>query len=100
MIFSHYTYFDHVIDAAVSSWYTHQRVSYVRCKGNWVPYPFQNNISVLNKDDQAKCVQGLVESALGRASGKLGKPKTFDEWIVTNMGMHLCVLFSKSSTSD
>ena len=29
-----------------------QRVSYVWVRGRWVAYPFQNNISALDKDDQ------------------------------------------------
>jgi hypothetical protein len=31
-----------------------QRVSYVYIKGRWVPYPFQNNIASLDKDDQVE----------------------------------------------
>jgi hypothetical protein len=37
-------YFDDVINEALPSpddWYTHERVSYVRSKGLWVPYPYQ-----------------------------------------------------------
>lgn len=38
MIFSHYRYFDECLNQALpneSDWYTHQRISYVRCKDNW-----------------------------------------------------------------
>jgi hypothetical protein len=57
VIFSHWDYFDQLIDAAVGdkgggAWNTLQRESYVRCKGRWVPYPFQNNICSLPKEDQ------------------------------------------------
>ncbi|CAD6979582.1 unnamed protein product, partial [Tilletia controversa] len=44
VIFSHYKYFDDTIEEALpreEDWYTMQRVSYVRCKNTWVPYPFQ-----------------------------------------------------------
>lgn len=34
-----------------------QRVSYVWIKGRWVAYPFQNNVSALDKEDQ---VRGVV----------------------------------------
>ena len=58
VIFSHYAYFDELLDAAVGSgdkhWNTLQRVSYVWIKGRWVAYPFQNNISALGKDDQVQ----------------------------------------------
>lgn len=33
-------------------WNTLQRVSYVWIKGRWVAYPFQNNISALDTEDQ------------------------------------------------
>lgn len=36
----HYTYFDDVINKALpgaDDWLTHQRVSYVRSAGSWVP---------------------------------------------------------------
>ncbi len=57
VIFSHWQYFDELIDAALGgsgpdAWNTLQRVSYVWIKGRWVAYPFQNNISALPKDDQ------------------------------------------------
>jgi protoporphyrinogen oxidase len=56
VIFSHYQYFDELIDKAVGSgadfWNTLERVSYVWIKDRWVAYPFQNNISALDKEDQ------------------------------------------------
>jgi len=60
VIFSHYQYFDELLDTSVGSgpeaWNTLERVSYVWIKGRWVAYPFQNNISALDKDDQARVV--------------------------------------------
>jgi hypothetical protein len=45
VIFSHYDYFDQLLDAAVGTgpehWATHERVSYVWMMKTWVPYPFQ-----------------------------------------------------------
>jgi hypothetical protein len=56
VIFSHWDYFDQLLDAALGSgtdaWNTLQRVSYVWIKNRWVAYPFQNNISALPKEDQ------------------------------------------------
>lgn len=58
VIFSHFDYFDELLDAALgsgsSAWNTHERVSYVRIKDRYVAYPFQNNISALDKEDQIK----------------------------------------------
>ena len=97
VIFSHYKYFDDCIDEALpkdEDWYTHQRISYVRCKSQWVPYPFQNNLSMLNKDDQAKCVDGLIDAAL-EARVANTKPKDFDEWIMRQMGVGIADLFMR-----
>ena len=56
VIFSHYNYFDQLIDAAVGTgdehWAVHERVSYVWMKQRWIPYPFQNNICSLPLEDQ------------------------------------------------
>lgn len=56
VIFSHYQYFDELIEAAIGSgekaWNVLERVSYVWMKGRWVAYPFQNNIAALPKEDQ------------------------------------------------
>ena len=45
-----------------------ERVSYVWLKGRWVAYPFQNNISALDKEDQVGRSWGgwsLVPGRLG-----------------------------------
>ncbi|KAI6801070.1 FAD/NAD(P)-binding domain-containing protein, partial [Hortaea werneckii] len=88
VIFSHYKYFDDCIDEALpneSDWYQHQRISYVRYKGQWVPYPFQNNISMLPKEDQVEALEGMIDAAM-EARVANTKPKDFDEWIMRNVG--------------
>ena len=40
------------LGAGPEAWNTLERVSYVWYKNRWVAYPFQNNISALDKDDQ------------------------------------------------
>lgn len=97
VIFSHYKYFDDCIDEALpkeDDWYTHQRISYVRCKNLWVPYPFQNNISMLPEEDKVKCIDGMIDAALD-ARTTLTKPKDFDEWIVRMMGTGIADLFMR-----
>jgi hypothetical protein len=70
VIFSHWAYFDELLDAALGgpdAWNEHQRVSYVWIRGRWVAYPFQNNIAALDKDDQARggahciCIGWMVQ---------------------------------------
>jgi protoporphyrinogen oxidase len=97
VIFSHYKYFDDCIDEALpkeDDWYIHQRISYVRCKNLWVPYPFQNNISMLAKEDQIKCIDGMIDSAMdARVSNT--PPRTFDEWIIRMMGTGIADIFMR-----
>ncbi|KAK6825164.1 FAD/NAD(P)-binding domain-containing protein [Apiospora arundinis] len=97
VIFSHYKYFDDCIDEALpkeEDWYTHQRISYVRYKGLSVPYPFQNNISMLPKEDQVVCMNGLIDAALECRVANT-KPKNFDEWIIRMTGEGIANIFMR-----
>lgn len=97
VLFSHYKYFDDCVDEALpkeDDWYTHQRISYVRCKNLWVPYPFQNNISMLPKQEQVDCMDGMIDAAI-EARVANTKPKNFDEWIVRMMGVGIANLFMR-----
>ncbi|KNE56492.1 hypothetical protein AMAG_02292 [Allomyces macrogynus ATCC 38327] len=97
VIFSHYKYFDDVLNEALpkdDDWFTHQRVSYVRQRNRWIPYPYQNNISALPKEDQVVCLRGMVDAYLASAISQT-KPKNFDEWIVRSMGEGIADLFMR-----
>ena len=97
VIFSHYQYFDDCLDEALPNsedWYFHQRISYVRYKGLWIPYPFQNNISMLPKEDQVRCVDGLIDAALA-FRGVPTFPQNFDDWILRTMGKGIADVFMR-----
>ncbi|KAJ3147721.1 hypothetical protein HDU86_007896 [Geranomyces michiganensis] len=97
VIFSHYSYFDEVLDEALprtDDWRHHQRVSYVRSRETWVPYPYQNNIAMLPKQDQVVALTGMVDAYVASKIAT-NKPKNFDEWIVRNMGEGLADLFMR-----
>ncbi|QUC23966.1 uncharacterized protein UV8b_08207 [Ustilaginoidea virens] len=97
VIFSHYQYFDDCLDEALpkqDDWYTHQRISYVRYKGLWVPYPFQNNISILPKEDQIKAIDGLIDAAMECRVANT-KPKDFDQWILRILGEGIADMFMR-----
>lgn len=68
VIFSHYKYFDQLLNHAVGTgpevWSTIERVSYVWIKDRYVPYPFQNNLSVLDVEDQIECLEGMMSVTL------------------------------------
>lgn len=79
-----------------SDWYEHQRVSYVRYQDRWIPYPFQNNIALLPKDEQVKCLNSLIDAALeARARPATDKPSNFDEWNIRNIGDRLNEIFMR-----
>jgi len=98
VIFSHWNYFDQLLDTALGSgtdaWNTLERVSYVWIKNRFVAYPFQNNISALGKDDQIKCLTGLVEAKVKNSLAQ-GKPVNFDEWIIRVMGPGIADIFMR-----
>eukprot|EP01038_Epipyxis_sp_PR26KG_P010739 gene10739-14424_t len=98
VIFSHYDYFDQLIDAAVGvgeeNWAVHERVSYVWIKNRWIAYPFQNNISGLPLEDQVNCINGLIEAKVANAVAK-NPPADFDEWIVRVMGEGIANIFMR-----
>ena len=59
-----------------------------------MPYPFQNNISMLPKKEQVDCIDGMIDAAMeARVSNT--KPKNFDEWIVRMMGVGIADLFMR-----
>ena len=99
VIFSHYQYFDDLLDKALGgpesdAWNVHQRVSYVWLKNRWVAYPFQNNISALDKEDQIRCLSGVVDAKVANAMATT-KPSNFDEWIMRVMGEGIANLFMR-----
>ena len=59
-----------------------------------MPYPFQNNISMLPKEEQVKCMDGMIDAALAARVSNT-KPRDFDEWIVKAMGVGIADLFMR-----
>lgn len=89
--FSHYRYFDDLMDAALASeWLDHERESWVWIENRFVPYPFQNNIGFLSAETRWKCLQGLIRLYKQPFSGR---PKNFREWIDATFGAGLADVF-------
>ena len=99
VIFSHWQYFDDLLDHAYGSgdahWTTLQRVSHVRYKGRYVPYPFQNNIAKLPAADQVRALVGLAQAQVLNARLAHRKPATFDEWILRLLGEGIADIFMR-----
>ena len=84
VIFSHYKYFDDLIDKVLGS-EQHERIreSWIVHGEHWVPYPFQSNLRYLPKPIQVKCLLGAAQAA---ASGDRAAATNFRDWIVATMG--------------
>ena len=99
VIFSHYTFFDELINTAVGGdgpehWNTLKRVSHVRMNNTWIPYPFQNNLTFLSLEEQETCLLGAID-ATAVAATATSKPKDFDEWILRVMGEGIANIFMR-----
>lgn len=90
--FSHYKSFDEAMDRALgdAGWLSHQRESWIRIFGGWVPYPFQYNIHRLPPDQTLRCLKGLLALA-GKA-----RPENFADFrqmILGTFGEGIAELF-------
>ena len=88
VVFSHYNAFDALLEEVMGAEIlSHDRSSYVRFGGRWIPYPFQNNLRYLPEDLVAESLQGLKD-----ASG--GTPDMdFATWMRATFGRGITRLF-------
>ncbi len=62
--FSHYGAFDRFFEEMTGGEvFSHERRSFIRIAGRFVPYPFQNNIRHLPEDLLEECLEGLEDVA-------------------------------------
>jgi protoporphyrinogen oxidase len=63
VVFSHFGEFDALVGEVMGDdvW-RHDRSSFVRFDGRWVPYPFQNNLRYLPHEVMTECLEGLAEA--------------------------------------
>lgn len=89
--FSHYTYFDKLMDKLLGNqWLHHEREAWIWILNQFIPYPFQNNIGRLPRDAMLRCLYGLIENAIHPSKRKL---KNFHEWIHASFGKGIADLF-------
>src|SRR5579864_1102915 len=90
VIFSHYPYFDRLIDETLGA-EVHEcvRESWIVNGGSWVPYPFQNNLRYMPKDVQLKCLLGAAKV------GNNGRDEStnFRDWILATFGEGIAEAF-------
>jgi protoporphyrinogen oxidase len=84
VIFSHYPYFDRLIDRVLGQ-EVHERVreSWIVNGDSWIPYPFQSNLRYLPKDIQVSCLMGAARAA---SNGGGRDAANFREWILATFG--------------
>ena len=88
--FSHYRYFDDLmIDLLGDQWLEHMRESWVWMCDRFIPYPLQNNIHLLPRDQFQRCVCGLIDS-MKRGTVAMG---SFHDWIEASFGTGLAEIF-------
>ncbi|ORC92607.1 UDP-galactopyranose mutase [Trypanosoma theileri] len=92
VIFSHYQYFDDVMNWAVEDWNELERESWVWIFGRWVPYPFQNNIHRLPKEERKYCFDELVKAQTKQYDEP---PKNFEESFTRQFGQGISDIFMR-----
>ena len=91
VLFSHFRYFDELFDRMLGDQYQELlRESWIWIRERFVPYPFQNNIKYLPREDILACLLGLVEARQGRRDTPWA---TFEELIHGVFGRGIAELF-------
>lgn len=93
VVFSHYQYFDDLLDSLLSEWVEHVRESWVWMRQRFIPYPLQHNIWRLPPEDLCKCFDGFLEVFKAAAINGNAKPAHFRDWILKSFGQGLGEVF-------
>jgi protoporphyrinogen oxidase len=73
VVFSHFGEFDALLAETMGDEIlSHDRSSYVRFDGRWVPYPFQNNLRYLPDGVVSECLEGLAGAPGGSSDMDFG----------------------------
>ena len=97
VIFSHYKYFDNLIDKVLGK-EVHERIreSWIVNGESWIPYPFQSNLRYLPKDVQVSCLVGAAKAA---TNGGGAEAANFRDWILATFGEGIAHAFMFPYTS-
>jgi len=91
VIFSHYPYFDKLVDQMLGQEENHLvRESWIVKGESWIPYPFQNNLRYLPKSLQVSCLLGAAQAA---ANGSAKGAANFRDWILATFGEGIAEAF-------
>jgi protoporphyrinogen oxidase len=94
VMFSHYKYFDDLVDKLMGDDYTEiVRQAWIWMMDRFVPYPFQNNIGYLPKEVVLECVMGLIEAH--QHPERVAAATNFDQLIDAQFGAGIAKYFMK-----
>ncbi len=89
VMFSHNEHFNKLADRLLGAdFMVHERESWIRMDGRWIPYPFQNNIRYLSEDLVQQCLKGLAA-----AQDDKREISHFEEWIYKTFGEGIAKIF-------
>jgi protoporphyrinogen oxidase len=92
VLFSHYDYFDRVVDSCMGkNWTKRDREAWIWIRNQFIPYPLQNNIWRLPETDLLDCLDGLL-SVHNKPAEPL-RTDSFEDWIYRNFGKGLADVF-------
>jgi protoporphyrinogen oxidase len=91
VLFSHYPYFDAVMDALLGEegWAPRRRESWIWMRERFIPYPLQHNLRHLPKEDLLECLAGLVRARLAPGA----PPEDFRQWMLARFGEGIARVF-------
>jgi protoporphyrinogen oxidase len=89
VLFSHYPYFDRLVERLLGDNFSvNRREAWIWMQDRYIPYPFQNNIRHLAKEDVLACLTGLIAAQReGRRS------ENFEDWIGATFGADIARIF-------
>lgn len=91
VIFSHYPYFDRLVDAMLGKEEKQLiRQSWIVKGDSWIPYPFQNNLRYLPKQVQVSCLMGAARAV---TNGNAKQATNFRDWILATFGEGIAEAF-------
>ena len=91
VIFSHYPYFDKLVDDMLGAEENQLvRESWIVKENSWIPYPFQNNLRYLPKSLQVSCLLGAAKAA---AETNHQESLNFRDWILATFGEGIAEAF-------
>ena len=91
VIFSHYPYFDKLVDDMLGAEENQLvRESWIVKENSWIPYPFQNNLRYLPKSLQVSCLLGAAKAT---AETNHQESSNFRDWILATFGEGIAEAF-------